>query len=263
MFETIFQLHAAAVLGPGLPNLQTLLHAANEDLTIDTECPLEVPAPDQLPQNERRRSSQAVRLVLACLKALEEESPWPLGNLRSVFSTNDGTGEVSQSMLDALAKTRDVSPLAFPNSVHNAASGYFSISHQNQEPSTVISMGLDSFSAGLLCALTDAIYLNQPVLLVCFDPAMTGPLLEQLPVQQSTACAWIVSTQPPVAPNLVRYRATLRPERSADPLPNWIPSCWGHNSSAWGLAALSLISDKQNLPFRLGFGTNTLTLQTI
>jgi hypothetical protein len=39
------------------------------------------------------------------------DSPFPAETLRSVFATDEGTGEVCQQMLEALATTRQVSPL--------------------------------------------------------------------------------------------------------------------------------------------------------
>ena len=109
-----------------------------------------------LPANERRRASQAVRLALACIEQALQASPFPVETLRSVFATDEGTGEVCQQMLEALATTRQVSPLLFPNSVHNAPSGYFSIAWRNRQPATVVSLGLESFASGLLCAVTEA-----------------------------------------------------------------------------------------------------------
>jgi hypothetical protein len=85
--------------------------------------------------------------------------------LRSVFATDEGTGEVCQQMLEALATTRQLSPLLFTNSVHNAPSGYFSIAGATSSRPPWSASGLESFACGLLCAVTDAIASRQPVLL--------------------------------------------------------------------------------------------------
>ena len=42
------------------------------------------------------------------------------------------------------------------NSVHNAPSGYFSIAYRNRQSATVVSLGLESFASGLLCAASEA-----------------------------------------------------------------------------------------------------------
>lgn len=263
MFETTFHLHAATVLAPGLPNLDALFNAALKCIPVDAQAALQLPAPVKLQSNERRRSSQAVRLVLASLNDLETQIKQPVSSLRSVFATNDGTGEISRLMLDTLATTREISPLAFPNSVHNAAAGYFSIAYKNQEPSTVVSQGTDSFAAGLLCALTEAITLNVPVLLVCFDPVMTGPMQEQLPIHQATACAWVISTQGADSSPLATIHAKLSYGGLPDELPAWLPPGWCHHSAAYGFAALGHIATCSTQPVQLGLGKQILALTRI
>jgi len=260
MFEMTFHLLAASALAPDVPNLEALLRTARTSIPLQAQKPLQLPPPAKLPANERRRSSQAVRLVLACLDELERQSRQPIGALRSIFATNDGTGEVSQAMLGTLATTRAISPLVFPNSVHNAAAGYFSIAYKNYKPSTVVSQGKDSFAAGLLCALTDALTLNEPVLLICFDPAMTGPILEHLPIHQPTACAIVVTTQDTNTPALATIHAKLSCSEQPDNFPKWLPSEWEQNSAAYGFAFLGQISTEPTRPITLKLGQQALSL---
>jgi hypothetical protein len=78
-----------------------------------------------LPANERRRASQVVRLTQACIEQALRDCPFPAGSLRSVFATDEGTGEICRQVLEAVATTREVSPLVFANSVQNAPSGLF------------------------------------------------------------------------------------------------------------------------------------------
>ena len=133
---------------------------------------LQLPSPEMLPANERRRASQVVRLTQACIQQVLKDCPFPVESLRSVFATDEGTGEICQQVLQAVSTTRQVSPLVFSNSVQNAPSGYFSISWRNRQSSTVVSLGLESFASGLLCAVTEAITCEQPILLVAYDPAI-------------------------------------------------------------------------------------------
>ena len=170
-----FDFHAAAVLAPGLVSLADLRAVCRGERPYVHE-PLQLPSPAMLPAHERRRASQVVRLVLACIAQALHESPFPVETLRAVFATDEGTGEVCQQMLEAVATTRQISPLLFPNSVHNAPSGYFSIAWRNREPATLVSLGVESFASGLLCAVIEAAASRQPVLLVVYDPAMTPPL---------------------------------------------------------------------------------------
>jgi Beta-ketoacyl synthase, N-terminal domain len=259
-----FKLHAAGVLAPGLDSLAQLRAACRAGRSI-VPAPLLLPSPAMLPTHERRRASQVVRLVLACIDQALAASPFPAQDLRSVFATDEGTGEVCQQMLESLATTRQVSPLLFPNSVHNAPSGYFSIAWRNRQPATVVSLGLESFASGLLCAVTEAAASGQPTLLVAYDPAMTSPLDELLPVTQSTSTAWIIGCGLPeeAAPVLGSFTVALEPAgtQAPSPLPSWLASNWAVNSSARSLAALGLLEADPGTACRLTLGGQLLTLR--
>ena len=257
-----FRLHAAGVLAPGLATLADLRLASRGEQAI-VAAPLVLPAPPQLPAAERRRASQAVRLTLACIAQALETSPFDPAELRSVFATDEGTGEVCQQMLEALATTRQVSPLVFTNSVHNAPSGYFSIGWRNRQPATVVSLGLESFACGLLCAVTDAAASGQAVLLAVVDPAMTSPLDELLPITQATAAAFVLSAgATSAAPALASFRMELQPGSSAlpSPLPAWLPPAWSGNGSARAIAALGLLDQAAGTVSRFSLGGQLLAL---
>jgi hypothetical protein len=264
MTSLSFRLHAAGVLAPGLASLSEL-RAVSSGAAPYTSAPLKLPSSALLPAHERRRASQPVRLVLACIEQALEACTFPAKDMRSVFATDEGTGEVCQQMLDTLATTRQVSPLLFPNSVLNAPSGYFSIAWRNVQPATVVSLGLESFASGLLCAVTEAAAAARPVLLVVYDPGMTSPLSELLPVHEATASAWIISSGPvdEAAPVLCTFSLALgrAGTQSATPHPAWLPASWAAHSSARGLAALGLLEAEAGTPCRLSLGGQMLTLQ--
>jgi hypothetical protein len=225
-----------------------------------------LPAPAALPANERRRASQAVRLALACIDRTMAGLPFDLSALRSVFATDEGTGEVCSRMLEALATTREVSPLVFSNSVLNAPAGYFSIAYHNRQPSNVVSLGEESFASGLLCALTEASASGQPVLLVSYDPALTPPIDELLPLTVPLATAWLVSDagQPVAGPVLGRGEVELSAARQTPPpawRPNWLPAAWSAYSCARGLAALGLLALPPSAELVLSLGEVQLKLR--
>lgn len=263
MTSLSFRLHAAGVMAPGLASLPQL-RAVSSGAAPYVPAPLQLPSPAALPAQERRRASQPVRLVLACIEEALEGCPFPGADLRSVFATDEGTGEVCQQMLQALATTRQVSPLLFSNSVLNAPSGYFAIAWRNHQPATVVSLGLESFASGLLCAVAEAAAAAVPVLFVTYDPAMTPPFSELMPVHDATASAWIISSGPAneAAPALGSFSMTLAPAgaQSATSLPQWLPESWAANSSARGLAALGLLEVEAGTPCRLSLGSQILTL---
>jgi hypothetical protein len=179
-----------------------------------------------------------------------------------VFATDEGTGEVCQQMLQALATTRQISPMLFTNSVHNAPSGYFSIGWQNQQAATVVSLGLESFACALLCAVTDAMASRRPVLLAVCDPAMTSPMDELLPIVHGTAAAFVISVGETDAPTLGRFRMALQAgsQAEASPLPAWLPAAWASNSSARAIAALALLERPAQTPAHFSLGGQTLSL---
>lgn len=262
-----FNLHAAGVLAPGLASLDDLRKACRRSDPLEPTTPLALPAPNVLPANERRRASGVVRLTLACIEQILQSSPFPVGSLRSVFATDEGTGEVSQQMLEVLVTTRQVSPLLFPNSVHNAPTGYFSIAWHNRRSTTLVSLGLESFASGLLCAVAEAKVAREPVLLVAYDPAMTAPMNELLPVSQHTATAWVLSEGEAFEgmPVLGVFALDLEPRGEVAPssLPPWLPRAWVAHSSAQALAALGLLESEPGAAFRMTLGGQLLSLRLL
>jgi hypothetical protein len=250
-----FALYSAGVLAPGVNSLTELLTLFRTGKSSVLE-PRALPVPMMLPANERRRASQAVRLVLACAEQAMLTSPYAPDQLRCVFTSDEGSGEVCQQMLEALATTSEVSPLLFPNSVHNAPSGYFSIAYQNRQPAVSVSMGCDSFAGGLLCAVSEAATSGQPVLFVAYDLSLPEPMRSLLPIQHATATAWIIASdsghegsrtighpcaQAPLASfELSLHHAGASPDQAP---PKWLPSSWAANSSAQSFAVLALLAD--------------------
>lgn len=258
-----FDLHAAGVLGPGLGSLDDLRAACRSGGLHGAALPA-LPSPSWLPANERRRATTVVRLTLGCIEQALATGPFAADAVRTVFATDEGTGEVCQLMLEALATTRQVSPLVFANSVLNAPSGYFSIGHKNRRSATVVSAGLESFASGLLCAVTEAQVTGEPVLLVAYDPAMTAPIDEVLPIVEPMATAWMLSVNADSAPpSLATFTVEAAAAQAATgaPLPPWLPSRWAHYSSARGLAALGLLESGENAGCQLTLGGLALTLK--
>jgi hypothetical protein len=259
-----FHLLSAGVLAPGLASLSALRDACRQGRLPAQPEAMQLPAPDVLPANERRRASQVVRLALGCIKQAIDASDVDASTMRAVFATDEGTGEVCQQMLQALTGTAPVSPLLFANSVLNAPSGYFSIGWQCREPASVVSSGAESFAIGLMCAASDACLYRQPTLLVCYDPTMTSPLDEVVPIYHAIGSAWLISAATmPSAGALATFRLAIPDAGSPleSPWPAWLPSTWRTQAAAAGLAALSLIEESvgTTLPLRTGGRAALLT----
>jgi hypothetical protein len=135
------------------------------------------PAPAALPPNERRRASDAVLLALKVAEDAVADSGHAANALASVFTSAHG----DLGIVDALARTLAsdpllLSPMRFHHSVHNAASGYWSMASGSHAPSTALAAYRHSFAAGLLEALAQCAADVAPVLLVGTDTEAGGPL---------------------------------------------------------------------------------------
>lgn len=260
-----FNLHAASVLAPGMRSLAEFRLVCRSLQPPVLPSGLLLPSPQMLPANERRRASQVVKLTQACIEQVLQSCPFPGDSLRSVFVTDEGTGEICQQILEALATTRQVSPLTFSNSVQNAPSGYFSIAWRNRQSSTVVSLGLESFASGLLCAVTETLATECPVLIVAYDPAMSAPMDEQLPIREAIATAWVISglNMGRSAPLLGSFALELEPAgvHSPSTWPRWLPTSWSASSSASALAALGLLEAPTSTAYRTPFGAQLLSLR--
>lgn len=262
-----FNLHSVGVLAPGIGSLAELL-ALRSRGGASSHAALELPSPAALPANERRRASQAVRLTLACAEQALRDSPFAADTLRMVFASDEGTGEVCQQMLETLATTRQVSPLLFHNSVHNAPSGYFSIGYRNRQSATSVSLGAQSFASGLLCAASEASVTGQPVLLLAYDPAMTGPMNALLPVVQATATAWVIDANETTAQSrsvLGSFELSLHAAAgdAGAALPAWLPATWAANSSVQSLTALAMLGDSETRTCELRLGAQMLRIARV
>jgi lambda repressor-like predicted transcriptional regulator len=115
------------LLGPGLtdwPSSVAMLRGEQPYVTQNTV----LPAPALLPAAERRRASVTVKLNLAVGAQATQAAGVDAATLRTVFTSSGADGETCHAICDVLASNdRRISPTRFHNSVHNAASGYWSI----------------------------------------------------------------------------------------------------------------------------------------
>jgi hypothetical protein len=139
--------------------------------------PLGKLTPALLPPNERRRTTQLIKLALQTAEAAQQQSGIDAAALACVFASSDGDTFIVDKLCDALSlPDRPVSPTQFHNSVHNAAAGYWAIASGAKRFSTSISAGAASFAAGLIEAMSYVAGEDEPVLLVAYDVALPDAL---------------------------------------------------------------------------------------
>jgi hypothetical protein len=155
-----------------------------------TPTPVQRPVPSLLPPAERRRCAPSVAWALAVAQEAVAQSGLDAGAFAVVFASSDGDGDIVHRLCTALATpAAAVSPTDFHNSVHNAATGYWSIGAHSQAPSTAICAYDGSFSAGLLEAACQIAIEKRPVLLVTVDLPYPPPLARHRPVRHGFAAA--------------------------------------------------------------------------
>jgi len=114
-------------------------------------------------------------------------------SLAVVFASSDGDGDIVHRLCSALATpAAAVSPTDFHNSVHNAATGYWSIGAHSPAPSTALCAYDGSFGAGLLEAACQIAIEKRPVLLIAVDLPYPPPLAVHRPVRHGFAAALVL-----------------------------------------------------------------------
>lgn len=170
------------LLGPGFadwPSSQPVLTGA----AAYQYQPTVMPAPASLPPAERRRCGPIVKLSLAVGYEAATMAGLDVKTLPTVFSASGGDGKTCHEICEMLASDdRLISPTRFHNSVHNAASGYWSIAADAMATSSVLS-GFDaSFGAGLLEAMAQVAVDQTPCLLIACDTTYPEPLYKTRPI---------------------------------------------------------------------------------
>lgn len=173
-----FHLEAISLVAPGLRGWRESLPVLS-GVEPYREAPLPTTAPELLPRNERRRVTSTIKLALRAAEQLAHSRVLDLPQLRAVFASSGGDGEIINNICLALASVeRAVSPTQFHNSVHNCPAGYWAIATECRMPSVSLSAHDGSFAAGLLEAGTIAAVEGGQVLLVAYDHPPPAPASE-------------------------------------------------------------------------------------
>jgi hypothetical protein len=152
------------------------------------------PAPALLPPAERRRAPDTVALALEVAAEAVAGSGHDAAELPSVFASAYGDLGLLDNLCSTLATQPTlVSPTRFHNSVHNAASGYWTIGTRCHAGSSALSAFRHSFAAGLLEAATQCVADHTPVLLVAYDGPAVGALASAAESEGLLAAALLLS----------------------------------------------------------------------
>lgn len=164
---------AVAVMGLGvwMPGIADARAWHDNAPRTDAEAP-----PARLPIRLRRRTSLLIRMVAEVAAQAAEQAHISLGAVPIVVGSAFGELTTTMEMLHELATDRAVSPFRFHNSVHNTASGYLSIAHDNHHPATSIAAGNDTTAMVLLEAMARLAAEGGDVLAIVADESLPEAL---------------------------------------------------------------------------------------
>lgn len=173
------------VIGPGLPDWPTAA-AIFEGRRLWQDSPAAIPAAQRLPAPERRRVGGPVKLALGVAEQVFAASRVRPDATATVFTSSSGDGDNCHALTTGLAEPDPViSPTRFTNSVHNTASGYWSIAVGAMAPTTTLCAHDASFAAGLLEAAMLACAEGVPVALIAYEFPYPEPILSARPIRQA------------------------------------------------------------------------------
>jgi hypothetical protein len=188
-------IHGIGVCAPGLPDWPGACEVLLQHTTY-SESPLPQPEPTFLPPNELRRSSDVVKWSLHVAQEALHYGKIKSSEVATVFASSGGETGILHQLCLALAKPdRIISPTLFHHSVHNAASGYWTIGAESQQPSVSLACFDSSFCSGLLETATMLQAEQTPVLFVVYDLAPPPPLYAARPLIAPFATAFLVGSQ--------------------------------------------------------------------
>ena len=188
-----FAIRGVGLWTRGLTSYAAFASAAREgvaDLAAATFAP---PRPSSIPPRERRRAGLLINLAVEVAQQACDHAAVDRSSIASVFASSMGDTAITDYMCRKLAgRDRLLSPAKFTNSVHNAASGYWSISAGCRAPSTFVG-GFDaSFGLGLLETVSQASACGEPVLLVAYDIANEPPFHDIRPIAETLGVALVM-----------------------------------------------------------------------
>lgn len=137
-----------------------------------------------LPARLRRRTSSATKMAFAAAERACKNAGISPSELPVIFTSSLGESGVTDRLCSDIAHQHlPVSPTRFHNSVHNTASGYWSIAVGNKYPAMAMGGYHDGFALGLLESWSQLHTIEEKILLVCFE--------ERLPPQMLPDNNWI------------------------------------------------------------------------
>lgn len=216
------------------------------------------PSAAALPPAERRRAPEPVLIASEAAGQACAMAGIDPAQLACVFASTHGDIKITDTMCATLAADpRELSPIRFHNSVHNAPSGYWTVATHCHAAATAISAADGTFAAGLLEAALQVQAEGAPVLLVAYDIAARGPLGEVACSTSPFAVALVLAAEPSArsrARLALQHRARACTARGA---PAGFPTLTGNPTAAQALPLLLALAEKQFVDVMIPAGAGT------
>ncbi|MEQ1801092.1 MAG: beta-ketoacyl synthase chain length factor [Gammaproteobacteria bacterium] len=210
------------------------------------------PIPDLLPEREGRRAPLHVRLALEAAAQACHNNFVAAEDVLTVFASSMGDSEITDYMCRTLAGPAPMlSPTRFHNSVHNAASGYWSIGATNRHASVAIAASPHTFTAALLEAASLAITEAATVLLIVHDVPAPPPVDAISGNRQPFSAAFLLAPGA-VTPQWRQVRLECRQAAVEWPEPStaWLRELAAENECARALPLLEALASKEKASLR-------------
>ena len=168
-------------------------HAYAHDVLAGRERPFTPPAFGLLVGRARRFTSLVTQMHVEVCGALQPEAQRAL----SVFATCHGEIQTCERLITDFRDTSTVSSARFALSVHNTASGVYSVATGSTAPATTVP-GANAIAAGWLEASLIALEAERPVLLSIADEPVP-PVFQGPPEPVGFAAAFLLAAAPDAA----------------------------------------------------------------
>lgn len=170
----------------------------------------DAPQPTLIPARERRRAPLFVKMALDVMEQASLMAGIDRASLATVFASGMGDMQTTDYMCATLAaEPRTISPTKFHNSVHNAATGYWSIGTESHAPANAVSGYQDSGALALLESAIQVAEEDIPVLFTLQEMAPPTPFQSVYSGRQPLAISLLLT--PPGSTDTPVGRISIQP----------------------------------------------------
>ena len=208
--------------------------------------------PELLPATLRRRAPQTVKLAVEVMHQATSMAGLEADSVGVVFASSMSDMQTTDRICHTLAEHPElISPTQFHNSVHNAATGYWSIITKSHEPANAICAHDHSPFMALLEAAIQCADENQPMLVVSQEVEAPLPFSSICANRNPCAAALLISPEGPGEDALARLQLEVIDEAVSWPdLPEPLQDRLTPSSGANLLALLAAIGSTDTKPMQ-------------